>query len=393
VVDFMMVMPLGAELSEVLHMPASQIAYLGGSYTAAEAISSVIAAFFLDRFDRRTALNITMLGFILGTLSCTFATDLNTMILARSLSGFFAGPLSALSVAIIIDRIPFERRGQALGMVMSGFSISAIFGVPIGLELAKIGGWQFPFFVISAVATLMLLFILSILPPMRAHLAYKRPNVRQLIHAWIQPKAVTAYVLTMFSMAAAFIIIPNISAYVQYNLHYPRENLGFLYLAGGLSSFVMMQVAGRGVDRFGNMPIAIISSIFLACAVYFSFVNFMVGMPVLMISVFFMGSNAVRAVTTTNSISRVPSPAERAGFMSMYRAMQCVGSTLGSFTSSLILQVQSNGALIGMDKIGMISMGLSIVFPFAIALLNYLLEQESKPDEHLPLAAVATEEV
>jgi predicted MFS family arabinose efflux permease len=376
IVEFMMVMPLGAELSEALHIPTSHIGYISGSYTAAEAVASIIMAFFLDRFDRRTALMISISGFIMGTLSCTFATDLNSMIFARVISGFFAGPLAALSVAIIIDRIPFERRGKALGVVMSAFSISSIFGVPIGLELAKIGGWQFPFFVIATVSLSMLIIMLWVLPPMRAHLAHVRPSFRKLLRLWIQPKALTAYILTVCALITAFSLVPNISAYVQYNLHYPREDLGFLYLAGGITSFFMMRIAGRSVDRFGNLPVAIFSTALMFGAIYVNFVNYPVGMPVVMISILLMGSNAVRAVAMTNSVSQVPSPAERAGFMSMHGAMQCIGSTLGSISSTFLLQTQPNGALIGMDKVGMIAMGFSLVFPVAVWWLHRLIHHE-----------------
>lgn len=376
IVEFMMVMPLGAELSEALHIQASHIGYISGSYTAAEAIASIIMAFFLDRFDRRTALMISISGFILGTLSCTFATDLNSMVFARMISGFFAGPLAALSVAIIIDRIPFERRGKALGIVMSAFSISSIMGVPIGLELAKIGGWQFPFFMIASVSLCMLIIVLWVLPPMRAHLSHKRPSIRKLAILWVQPKALTAYGLTICALIAAFSLVPNISAYVQYNLHYPREDLGFLYLAGGITSFFMMRIAGYSVDRFGNFPVAVISSIMLSIAIYVNFVHYPVGMPVVMISILLMGSNAMRSVTMTNSVSQVPSPVERAGFMSLYGAMQCLGSTIGSISATFLLKTTPSGELIGMDVVGMIAIGFSIVFPIAVWWLHHLIRHE-----------------
>jgi hypothetical protein len=111
-------------------------------------------------------------------------------------------------------------------------------------------------------------------------------------------------------------------------------------------------------------------------AIYVNFVNYPVGMPVIMISILLMGSNAVRAVAMTNSVSQVPSPAERAGFMSMHGAMQCIGSTLGSISSTFLLQTQPNGALIGMDKVGMIAMGFSLVFPVAVWWLHRLIHHE-----------------
>ena len=74
ILDFMMVMPLGPDFARALDMPVSHLGYIGGSYTAAASVSGMAGAFFLDRFDRRKALGVAMLGLVLGTLSGAFAT-------------------------------------------------------------------------------------------------------------------------------------------------------------------------------------------------------------------------------------------------------------------------------------------------------------------------------
>ena len=56
ILDFMMVMPLGPFFAGPLGIPASRIGVVGGSYTAAAALSGIACSFFLDRFDRRKAL-------------------------------------------------------------------------------------------------------------------------------------------------------------------------------------------------------------------------------------------------------------------------------------------------------------------------------------------------
>lgn len=56
ILDFMMVMPLGPDFARDLGIPTSQLGLIGGSYTAAAAVTGLLGAFFLDRFDRRSAL-------------------------------------------------------------------------------------------------------------------------------------------------------------------------------------------------------------------------------------------------------------------------------------------------------------------------------------------------
>src|SRR5690349_19337256 len=62
VVDFVMVLPLGPDFARALGIPAHQLGLVAGSYTAAAAIVGLLAASFLDRFDRRRALLVAMLG-------------------------------------------------------------------------------------------------------------------------------------------------------------------------------------------------------------------------------------------------------------------------------------------------------------------------------------------
>jgi hypothetical protein len=58
IVDFMMVMPLGPDYANALGISTAHLGLIAGSYTAAAAVAGIIAARFLDRFDRRSALGV-----------------------------------------------------------------------------------------------------------------------------------------------------------------------------------------------------------------------------------------------------------------------------------------------------------------------------------------------
>ncbi len=50
ILDFMMVMPLGPDFSTELGIPTSHLGIVGGSYTAAAAISGLVSAFSWTAF-------------------------------------------------------------------------------------------------------------------------------------------------------------------------------------------------------------------------------------------------------------------------------------------------------------------------------------------------------
>ena len=381
IVEFMMIMPLGPDFAATLHISPSHLAYLSGTYTAMEAIASIIMAFFLDRFDRRVVLAALLIGFVLGSLSCILATDFNSLLVARALTGFFGGPLASFAMAIAIDSVPLERRGHAIGTMTSSFSLAAVFGVPIGLELARIGGWQLPFLVIAGISTLMLSVVFWISPPCCKDLN-NRPllTVQYLVHSWVKPKAIIVYVLTIIAMGTAFMLIPNISAYVQYNLHYSRSDLTWLYLAGGSMSFLVSQFSGYLIDQLGTLFVAILSTTIILFSTYFGFIDMPIGIPIIIIFVFYMGGNTMGSVARASCISHIPSAEERAGFMLLYGAMRCIGITVGSFFSTFVLQTSSiTGQLVGMSELAMITMALSLIFPLAVWRLERHLIREGSP--------------
>src|SRR5437899_12954266 len=87
ILDFMIVMPLGPDFARALGIPLSHLGYIGGSYTAAACVSGLAGAFFLDRFDRKKALGVAMIGLAVGTLAGAFARGIGTLMLARVVAG------------------------------------------------------------------------------------------------------------------------------------------------------------------------------------------------------------------------------------------------------------------------------------------------------------------
>ena len=75
ILDFMIVMPLGPDFAKALGIPLSKLGYVGGAYTAAACVSGLAGALFLDRFDRRKALGVAMLGLTLGTPTSVATTS------------------------------------------------------------------------------------------------------------------------------------------------------------------------------------------------------------------------------------------------------------------------------------------------------------------------------
>ncbi|WP_438010881.1 MFS transporter [Sorangium sp. So ce321] len=366
ILDFVMVMPLGPDFAVALGISISQIGLIGGSYTAAAAVSGLAGAFFLDRFDRRSALAVSMLGLVVGTAAGGLATGLPSLMAARVLAGAFGGPATSVSFSIVADVIPPERRGKAMGVVMGAFSVASVLGIPAGLELARRGGFPLPFFAVAALGLLVAGLAIFLLPSMRGHLAGERPSggaLRELRALIGRPIVMLSFATTAIVTVASFLVIPNISAYVQYNLGYPRERLGLLYFVGGLVSFAAMRAVGPLVDRFGSFQTGTVGAAVLAAVLYAGFFSYVPGLPVLWIFIVFMLGMTFRNVSYNTLTSKVPRPAERARFTSIQSAVQHMAAALASFASARMLHELPDRRLDGMPTVAALSIAFTLLFP------------------------------
>jgi len=91
IVDFMILMPLGPQLMRELHIGPGHFSALVAAYTISSGVVGLLAAPFIDRFDRRKLLLIAYGGFIAGTLACALSQDAAALLAARALSGAFGG--------------------------------------------------------------------------------------------------------------------------------------------------------------------------------------------------------------------------------------------------------------------------------------------------------------
>jgi predicted MFS family arabinose efflux permease len=385
ILDFMIVMPLGPDFARELGIGSNNIGFIAGSYTMAAAVSGVACAFFLDRFDRRRALAVAMLGLITGTALCGLSWNLPSLIGARVIAGLFGGPATALSLAIVADVVPPQRRGRAMAAVMMSFSVASIFGVPLALEIANAWGWHMPFFVVAGLGLAVAAAAVFLLPPMRLHLLRGvSPPGAAMFRMISKPLPLLAYGSMMAMMFSAFTIIPNIPTYLIFNLGYTGESwlpevavgdwiwrpsvLGPLYLIGGLGSLLVMQFVGRLTDRIGSGTVSWVGAALTIAVIYFWFIDYQPVVPTMVLFLCFMSAMSVRGVPARALDTKIPLPHERAAFMSMQSAVQHTSLALAAGLSSIVLTENADHSLSGIPLMAIIAAGFAILLPVFVTL-------------------------
>lgn len=383
ILDFMMVMPLGPDFADSLAIPLSSLGLVAGSYTAAAAVAGIVGSFFLDRFDRRTALAIAMLGLVLGTAAGGLAVDLRSMVAARVVAGAFGGPATSIAIAIIADVVPPERRGRAMGQVMGSFSVASVVGVPLGLEIAHYGGWRLPFFSVAGLGLLVALGAVWRMPPLRLHLDRPRTEATPILRLLRQPLVLYSLLATASVTAAAFSLFPNLTAWVQYNAGYPREHLGILYMVGGACSFFSMRIVGGLIDRFGGFWVALAATLFFVLNNILAFCVLTPVLPMAAVFVVMMVSNSSRNVALNTLTSRVPRPEERARFLSTQSAVQHSAAAAGAMFASRLLVELPDHRLDGIGAVATFSAVCALMLPALVWIVERRLKATPARSTHI----------
>ena len=367
ILDFMMVMPLGPDFARDLGIPMAHLGVIGATYTAAAAVAGLVASLFLERFDRRRALAVAMVGLSAATAAGGIATGFGTLVASRVVAGAFGGPATALALAIIADTVPQERRGKALGAMAGAFAVASVLGVPAGLELSRVGGWQTPFFAVATLGLVVAGTAIWWLPPITAHIEAARrdpgPSWSDLVQ---RPSVQWSFLATALALVGAFSVIPNFSAYFQFNRGYPRDGMGGLYLVGGIVSFFTTRISGRAVDRFGVGTVTSLGALLVVTMLVGGYLGDTPWLSTPLAFSGFMFAMGVRTVAFNTLMSMVPGPTERARFMALQSSVQHLSAAVGAFLGARVLGEGVGGRLTNFPIVVGLAVACTAAMPWAV---------------------------
>jgi predicted MFS family arabinose efflux permease len=342
----MIMMPLGPQLTALFSISDAQFGLLVSAYTFAAGISGLLAASFVDRFERKRLVLVLYFLFALTTLGCAMAPTYGMLMLARTAAGVFGGILSAMTQTVIGDVIPFARRGRATGLVMTSFSLATVVGVPSGLFLANHAGWHSSFIAIAVACLLVGAMALVSLPTLDKHVAQARGQdvLFAVRGVWADQNHRRALAMSSAMMFAAFTVIPYITIYMQSNQVLLPTEIPFIYLSGGVVTLLSARWIGILTDRVGKRKM--FQRMLLLSMVPMTITTLMQPLPlpvVLLVSsalFFFMNARMIPGMALLTSAAQ---PQFRGAFMSLNGAVQSMSIGLATWIGGLLIQRNPQG--------------------------------------------------
>ncbi|MDP1870082.1 MAG: MFS transporter [Gallionella sp.] len=383
ILDFMIMMPLGPILMKEFSITTHEFGFLVASYSFSAAFAGLLAATFVDKFERKRLLLTVFALFGLSTLACGFAPGYATLLIARGLAGAFGGVMGAMVQTLVGDLIPFERRATASGVISSSFSLSTVAGVPLSLWLANHFQWRAPFILIAVTTVVFMIIALRHLPDVRHHLNQPRRAhpFSAMFEVLQDANHLRALIFTMLILFSGFTVIPYITVYAVANVGILQHDIFYIYLAGGTATLITSPQIGRWADRAGKVKIyrimAVASTVPLLAVTQIEAAPLWVWLISTTLFFVLISGRMIPAMAIITSSAR---PKLRGTFMSLNSATQQLASGLAATLAGFITTQSATGQIAGYDKVGYVAIAANIL---AIAFVARIVMHENTAETRI----------
>ena len=160
---FTLVVPIQAQLPELLNAPREATAWVVTITLLTSAVVTPISGRLGDLFGKRKIILALLLALIIGNILAAVSTDLTLLLVGRALQGLMAGVIP-LGIAVLRDHLPAKRVGGAVALISGSFGFGAALGLPISATIAQTLDWHALFWTAAVLGVALLILVAWIVP-------------------------------------------------------------------------------------------------------------------------------------------------------------------------------------------------------------------------------------
>src|SRR5690348_2595738 len=209
------------------------------SYSLASAIMQPLSGWIGRRFGEVRSFCVSAILFVAMSTFCGLATSMPMLVVGRLLQGAGSGPMVALSLSLLLNNYPNEKKGLALALWAMTVVVAPIFGPILGGYITDNYSWPWIFYINVPVGLLAIVITWSLL--------HKRESV----------------------------IVKT-----------PVDTVGLVLLVLGVGCLQFMLDNGNDKDWFSSQLIVVLAIIAVVCLTFFIAWELMEEHPVVDLSLF-----------------------------------------------------------------------------------------------------------
>jgi predicted MFS family arabinose efflux permease len=252
-----MVAPLIPRLSEVFDVPEQKIGLIVPAYMIAYGISTLFYGLLSDWLGRGKLIRFSLIAFILLTALTATAQSATDMILWRLLTGLGASGVVPLSLAMIGDLYPFEKRGRPLGLLFAAMEGGMAVGSTAGVMLVPFTGWRMLFLITAAIAAGILWILIRYLSLSSPPSATSPPSVKHIFSGYqdllATKRGLRTYSYVFWNGIFHSAIYTWLGLYFSQRYNLGEIGIGLAILGYGVPGLLLGSTIGKAADKWGRV--------------------------------------------------------------------------------------------------------------------------------------------
>ena len=344
-----LVAPLIPSLTRSFHTTQSLMGLAVPAFTIPYGISSLFYGPLSDRFGRKVII-LSLLAFLsISTVMLAFCNTAIEFLVIRGLIGVATGGIVPISVALMGDIYPYEKRGKPIGLLFACIAGGMTFGSTLGAYLNPIIGWPMEF-VITGVLSSSLFFIAVFKPGLFGVQKVKLPigvktilsNSAELLTSSRGKKVYSFIFLNGLFHSGIF---SWLGYYFSVKFHLGDQGIGLALLGYGLPGMLMGVSIGKAADRFGRRKIIPMGLIIGAAMVFILVFKIPLWAAAITVAVLSLGLDMTQPLFA-GMISGLGNDSVRGQAMGLGACLLFLGYGAGAIAFQLLLANGLNSALI-----------------------------------------------
>ncbi len=297
-----------------------------------------VGASFADKYGYRILMLFSVGILTIGTFAVGLIPIYSVLVICLFLAGLAKSIFDPSLQAFIANFVPFEKRGQIIGITELAWAGSTLVGIPLAGIIIERFSWQTPFIIIGGLSLICFFIILKIMPKDKRKNKADATRTRMITN-WktiIKDRKVLGILSFVFFMSLA-----NDNLFVIYGAWLEQSyNLSLAAIGFGTILIGISEVLGEGFtvffsDRIGLKKTIIIGVSLCACS-YFLLPALNIGLAYVLAGLFLVFFTFEFTIVTCMSLSTELVPELRASTMSAFFAIGGIGRVAGAFSGGFI---------------------------------------------------------
>jgi len=152
-----MYLPGFPAIAKDLHTTVAQVSLSLSGFFIGISFGQLLYGPLLDRFGRKKPLYIGLLLYIIASVGCAFATNINALIILRCVQAIGSCAAAVASIAMVRDLFPISENAKVFSLLMLVVGASPMIAPTVGGYVTSAFGWHSVFFVLMGLGVVNLL--------------------------------------------------------------------------------------------------------------------------------------------------------------------------------------------------------------------------------------------